>query len=285
MPDVHVLDSFIHYDESGAGPAFVFLHGNPSSSRLWREVIPQVGDGRKLAPDLIGMGESGKPHLPYLFADHARYLDAWFDQLALDQVVLVGHDWGGALAFDWAARHPGRVAGIAFLESIVKPLSSADLSPQARKRAETIRDAKAGEELGLDTDGLVRQAFTRGVLTPVSAADLQAYLAPYPTRESRLPLLAWARQMPIDGEPAELVERIEAFDAWLAASTAVPKLLMTFEGSPTLLITKELAAWCAANIAALETVACGAAGHHAPEDQPKAVAMAVSAWADRNGLR
>jgi haloalkane dehalogenase len=280
-----VLDSFLHYEESGAGPVFVFLHGNPGSSRLWRKVIPQLGRGRMLAPDLIGMGQSGKPDIPYLFADHARYLDAWFDALGPDPVVLVAHDWGGALAFDWAARHPGRVAGIAFLESIVKPLNSADLSPQARKRAETIRDPKAGEELGLDTDGLVRQAFTRGVLTPVSDEDLEAYLAPYPTRESRRPLLAWARQMPIDGEPAELVERIEAFDGWLAESTEVPKLLMTFEGSPTLLITTEQAAWCAASIASLETVACGQAGHHAPEDQPEAIAMAISAWADRHHLR
>jgi haloalkane dehalogenase len=231
------------------------------------------------------MGQSGKPDIPYLFADHVRYLDAWFDALALDRVVLVGHDWGGALAFDWATRHPARVAGIAFAESIVKPLESGDLSPQARKRAETVRDARAGEELGLDTDGLVRQAFTKGVLTPVAAEDLQAYLAPYPTRESRRPLLAWARQMPIDGEPAELVERIEAFDAWLAASTEVPKLLMTFAGSPTLLITGDVAAWCANNIAALETVACGQAGHHAPEDQPEAIAAAISAWADRHGLR
>lgn len=285
MPDVPVLDSYLHYEDSGAGRAFVFLHGNPSSSRLWRKVIPALGRGRMLAPDLIGMGESGKPDVPYLFADHARYLDAWFDALGLDQVVLVGHDWGGALAFDWAAGHPERVVGIAFLESIVKPLGSADLSPQARQRAETIRDPKGGEELGLDTDGLVRQAFTRGVRTPVSAEDLAAYLAPYPTRESRRPLLAWARQMPIDGEPAELVERIEAFDAWLAESTGVPKLLMTFEGSPTLLITAEQVAWCAANIAALDIAACGQAGHHAPEDQPEAIATAISAWADRQRLR
>jgi haloalkane dehalogenase len=284
MPDVPVLDSFLHYEGSGAGPLFVFLHGNPSSSRLWRKVIPRLGRGRMLAPDLIGMGQSGKPDIPYLFADHARYLDAWFDALVPDRVVLVGHDWGGALAFDWAARHPGRVAGIAFLEAIVKPLSSADLSPQARKRAETIRDPKAGEELGLDTDGLVRQAFTKGVLTPVSDEDLAAYLAPYPARESRRPLLAWARQMPIDGEPAELVERIEAFDAWLAESTEVPKLLMTFEGSPTLLITAEQAAWCAANITSLDIVACGQAGHHAPEDQPEGIAMAISAWTDRHHL-
>lgn len=285
MPVIDVLDSVIHYEESGAGVPFVFLHGNPGSSRLWRHVMPGVEGGRLLAPDLIGMGQSGKPDIPYLFADHARYLEAWFDEMALDEVVLVGHDWGGALAFDWAARHSRQVAGIAFCESIVRPLSSDDLSPQARKRAETIRDPRAGEELGLATDGLVRQAFTRGVLNPVSDADLAAYLAPYPTRESRRPLLAWARQMPIDGKPAELVERIEEFDAWLADSARIPKLLMTFEGSPTLLITKEQAAWCAANIAALETVACGQAGHHAPEDRPAEIAGAISAWAGRHALR
>src|SRR5918996_2435059 len=123
MPTANVLDSTIHYQDSGTGTALVFLHGNPSSSHLWRNVLPRVGPGRPLAPDLIGMGRSGKPDLPYLFADHARYLDAWFDTLDLARVVLVGHDWGGTLTFDWAARHPERVLGIAFLESIVKPMA------------------------------------------------------------------------------------------------------------------------------------------------------------------
>lgn len=285
MPETPVLDSTIHYQDSGTGTAFVFLHGNPSSSHLWRDVLPRVGRGRLLAPDLIGMGRSGKPDIPYHFADHARYLDAWFDALALDRVVLIGHDWGGALAFDWAARHPERVRGLAFLESIVKPMAWEELSPQARKRSETIRTPGAGEDMVLDRDLFVRQAFTGGVLTPVGDADLRTYLAPYPTRDSRRPILAWARQMPLGGEPAALVSRIEAYDRWLAASTDVPKLLMTFEGSPTLLIGRDLADWCRTHIAALETVHCGEAGHHAPEDRPDEIAAAVSAWADRHGLR
>jgi haloalkane dehalogenase len=285
MPEIRVLDSTIHYEDSGSGTALVFLHGNPGSSRLWRSVLPRSGRGRLLAPDLIGMGRSGKPDINYSFADHARYLDAWFDALELDRVILIGHDWGGALAFDWAARHPERVLGIAFLESIVKPMAWEDLSPQARKRSETIRTPGAGEELVLDQNLFVRQAFTGGVLTPVSEEDLEAYLAPYPTRDSRRPILAWARQLPLGGEPAELVARIEAYDAWLATSANVPKLLMTFEGSPTLLIGKEPADWCATNIASLESVFCGTAGHHAPEDRPEEIAAAVSAWADRHGLR
>jgi haloalkane dehalogenase len=285
MPEIHVLDSSIHYEDSGSGTAFVFLHGNPGSSHLWRNVLPRTGQGRLLAPDLIGMGRSGKPDIPYAFADHARYLDAWFDALDLDRVVLVGHDWGGALAFDWAARHPGRVLGVAFLESIVKPMAWEDLSPQARERSKTIRTPGTGEEMVLEQNLFLRQAFTGGVLTPVAEEDLDAYLAPYPTRDSRRPVLAWARQLPLGGEPAELVARIEAYGKWLASSTDVPKLLMTFEGSPTLLISDELADWCAARIAALETVPCGSAGHHAPEDRPAEIAAAISAWADRHGLR
>lgn len=282
MPEIDVLDSTIHYEDSGSGTTFVFLHGNPGSSHVWRNVTPNVGDGRLLVPDLIGMGRSGKPDIAYTFADHARYLDAWFDALGLDQVVLVGHDWGGALTFDWAARHPEQVRGLAFFESIVKPMAWDELSPPARKRVETFR-TPAGEELVLDQDLFVRQAFTGGVLTPVS--DLEPYLAPFPTRESRRPILAWARQMPVGGEPAELVARIEAYDAWLASSATTPKLLLTFEGSPTLLITPAMAQWCAENIAALETVHGGEAGHHAQEDRPKEIATAISDWADRHGLR
>jgi haloalkane dehalogenase len=284
MPTIDVLDSTMYYEEHGAGRAVVLLHGNPASSHIWRNVIPNLGAGRFLAPDLIGMGRSGKPDDAYTFADHARYLDAWFDALELDRVILIGHDWGGALAFDWASRHSDRVLGIAFLETIVRPMAWEELSPEGRERSELVH-TPAAEEMILDQNLLVRMAFTGGVLTPVSEEDLEIYLSPYPTRESRLPLLAWARQIPLGGEPAELVARIKAYDAWLATSTTVPKLLLTFEGSPTLLIGKELADWCATHIAALETVPSGEAGHHAPEDRPEEIATAIATWADGHALR
>ncbi|MEU1123734.1 haloalkane dehalogenase [Streptomyces sp. NPDC005899] len=285
MPAIRVLDSTLHYEDTGSGTTFVLLHGNPASSRIWRNVVPGLGPGRVLAPDLIGMGRSGRPDIAYRFDDHARYLDAWFDALGLGDVVLVGHDWGGALAFDRAARHPGTVLGVAFLESIVKPMAWEDLTPQARRRSETVRRAGAGEQLVLDTDLFVRQAFTAGVLTPLTGDDLEAYLAPHPTRDSRRPLLEWARQMPLGGEPTELVARIEAYGTWLAESGDVPKLLMTFDGSPTLLTGPATARWCAGHIAALDTTHCGPAGHHAPEDRPAEIAAAISTWADRHGLR
>lgn len=285
MPEISVLDSTIHFEEVGAGAPIVFLHGNPSSSHMWREVLPHVGRGRLLAPDLIGMGRSGTPEIPYLFDDHARYLDAWIDAMDLGDVVLVGHDWGGALAMDWARRHPERVRAIAFFESVIKPIDGADVSEQARDRTALIRTPGRGEALVLEHDTFVRQAYTGGVLTPVSDDVLATYLALYPTPARRRPLLAWARQIPIDGQPAAVVSRIRAYDEWLASSTDVPKLLITFEGSPTLLITEAVIEWCAATIANLDIEPAGRAGHHAAEDRPHEIAAALSDWLDRRLLR
>ncbi|MBN6051587.1 haloalkane dehalogenase [Nonomuraea sp. RK-328] len=284
MPAIDVLDSTLFYEERGAGAPIVFLHGNPGSSRLWREVMPAIGvTGRLLAPDLIGMGRSGKPDIAYTFADHARYLDAWFDALGLDDVILVGHDWGGALAFDWAARHPERVRGIAFFETIVKTMSWSELGEGPRARGRAIRGPE-GEALVLDGHFLIDTAYTGGVLNPLREEEIALYREPYPTRESRRPLLQWARSIPLDGEPAEVAERVERYGAWLAKSDDVPKLLLTFDSSPTLLITPAVADWCAATFAALEVEHCGPAGHHAPEDQPEAIAAAVTAWARRHDL-
>lgn len=286
MPTTDVLDSTMAYEEAGAGTPLVFLHGNPTSSYLWRRVLPQIGGpGRRLAPDLIGMGRSGKPDVAYRFADHARYLDAWFDRLALDGVVLVGHDWGGALAFDWAARHPGRTRGVAFMETILRPMSWEGFPAGARSRFESFRTPGVGETMVLDENVFIEQSLRMTVLTGLSDEDLGAYRAPYPTRDSRRPLLEWARAMPLDGEPADVVDRIEAYDDWLATSADVPKLLLTFDTSPTLMIGAAMTAWCATNIANLEIEHCGAAGHLAPEDQPEAIAGAIAMWVDRHQLR
>ncbi|MBX6385767.1 MAG: haloalkane dehalogenase [Microbispora sp.] len=286
MPTVDVLDSTMFYRDTGAGTPMVFLHGNPTSSHLWRRVLPLIGEpGRCLAPDLIGMGDSGKPPVPYRFADHARYLDAWFDALDLDGVVLIGHDWGGALAFDWAARHPGRTRGVAFMETIVRPMSWSGFPEGARELFRKLRTPGVGEELVLDRNLFIEQALPFGVATGLADEDLEVYRRPYPTRDSRMPLLQWPRAFPFDGEPADVVERVEAYDAWLAASPEVPKLLLTFESGPGLMTGPETVAWCAGNIAGLEIENCGPAGHHAPEDQPEAIAAAIAAWADRHHLR
>ncbi|MEU9017069.1 haloalkane dehalogenase [Actinomadura sp. NPDC048394] len=284
MPVIDALDSTMYYEETGDGAPVVFLHGNPGSSRMWRGVLPAIGGaGRLLAPDLIGMGRSGKPDIPYRFDDHARYLDAWFDALGLDEVVLVGHDWGGALGFDWAARHPGRVRGVAFFETIVKPMTWDELGEAPRARTEAMRGPE-GEKLVLESNFFVETAFTGGVLTPLGEDEIRRYLEPYPTPESRRPILQWARSMPVDGEPADVHARVEGYGEWLSTSHDVPKLLITFDSSPTLGIGPAMAAWCAEHIANLEIEHGGPAGHHAPEDRPDAIAAAITAWTERHGL-
>ncbi|MFD9335110.1 haloalkane dehalogenase [Streptomyces sp. NPDC060028] len=299
MATIDVLDSTMYYEELGAGGGeggrgagsvpFVFLHGNPTSSHLWRGVLPRIegaeqGRVRVLAPDLIGMGRSGKPGGAYRFEDHARYLDAWFDALGLDRVVLVGQDWGGALAFDWAARHPGRVRGVAFMETILRPMTWEEYPAAARARFEAMRMPGVGEEMVLDRNLFIEDSIRRTVLNPMSEADRAVYAAPYPTRESRLPMLQWARSMPLGGEPADVVARVEEYGAWLSVSPEVPKLLLTFDGSPALMVGPEQAAWCEENISALESEYCGAAAHLCPEDRPQEIAAAVNSWAARHGL-
>ncbi|MCP3759515.1 haloalkane dehalogenase [Streptomyces sp. TBY4] len=289
MPVQPVLDSTIHYREAGprTGVPVVFLHGNPTSSHLWREVLAALGDGpaRLLAPDLIGMGESGKPDVGYTFDDQARYLDAWFDALGLEEAVLVGHDWGGALAFDRAARHPGRVRGIAFTETIVKPMSWEEFPEGGRELFRAIKTPGVGEAMLLDANGFI-EALPGSVVRPMDPRDLDAYRAPYPTRESRRPILQWARSMPLGGEPAEVVARVAAYGEWLAGSPEVPKLLLTFAPGPGAMTGPEVVDWCVANIAGLELSRHDGvpAGHHTPEDHPLLVAEAVRDWAGRHGL-
>ncbi|MGW0785505.1 haloalkane dehalogenase [Streptomyces sp. NPDC002913] len=286
MPTTPVLDSTIVHRELGSGAPIVFLHGNPTSSHLWRNVLPAVGRGRLLAPDLIGMGDSGKPAIDYTFDDHTRYLDAWFDALDLDGVVLAGHDWGGALAFDFAARHPGRVRGIAFTETIVKPMAWEEFPEGGRELFRSIKTAGVGEAMILDDNLMAEKGLPSTVVTPLDPADLEAYLRPYPTRESRRPLLQWPRAMPLGGEPADVVSRVEAYDAWLATSEDVPKLLIGFAPGPGAMMGPGLVAWCAQHMAALEVEHHDVtAGHHTPEDRPAEIAAAISSWADRHELR
>ncbi len=286
MPVLSVLGSTIFYRDAGAGIPLVFLHGNPTSSYVWRDVIANIdAPVRTIAPDLIGMGQSGKPEIAYRFADHAAYLDAWFDTMDLDRVVLVGHDWGGALAMDWSARNPSRVAGIVLMETILRPMTWADFPGAHRARYETLRGEGTGEAKVLDENFFIEQALKLTVRSGLSPEDHGVYRKPYATRESRRPLLAWPREMPIEGEPVDTIERIVAYDAWLADSSGTPKLLLTFEGEEgTLMIGPGMTDWARQNIASLEIERCGLVGHVCPEDQPAAIGKAIASWVGRHGL-
>jgi haloalkane dehalogenase len=283
MHTVKVLDSHIAYQDSGAGERTVlFLHGNPTTSHLWRNVTPHVaGQARTLAPDLIGMGASGRPDIEYRFVDHARYLDAFIDALDLDELVLVGHDWGGALAQDWAARHPGRTRGIVLSETFLRPMTWADYPPPVDDLFKAIRTPGVGEQMVLEENWFIEVAL-RATNPGISDADLAAYRAPYPDPASRLPLLQWGRQHPVEGEPADVYDRVVAYDKWLAGTPEVAKLLLTIE--PAGLVTADIEQWARDNIAALEVESIGPAGHHAPEDQPDAIGHAIADWLTRHQL-
>jgi haloalkane dehalogenase len=283
MHTVKVLDSHIAYQDSGAGERTVlFLHGNPTTSHLWRNVTPHVaGQARTLAPDLIGMGASGRPDIEYRFVDHARYLEAFIDALDLDELVLVGHDWGGALAQDWAARHPGRIRGIVLSETFLRPMTWADYPPPVDDLFKAIRTPGVGEKMVLEENWFIEVAL-RATNPGISDDDLAAYRAPYPDPASRLPLLQWGRQHPVEGEPADVYDRVVAYDKWLAGTPEVAKLLLTIE--PAGLVTADIEQWARDNIAALEVESVGPAGHHAPEDQPDAIGRAIAGWLTRHQL-
>jgi haloalkane dehalogenase len=227
---LRVLDTEISYVDVGEGAPIVFLHGNPTSSYLWRNIIPYVARlGRCLAPDLVGMGQSGKsPANAYRFEDHSRYLDAWFDSLCLtENVILVLHDWGSALGFHWASRHEERVQAIAYMEAIVQPRRWEDF-PSGRDAIFRALRSEKGEHLVLEENFFVETVLPKSIIRKLSEEELEAYRAPFKSREDRLPTLVWPRELPIEGAPADVVKIVEAYGAWLSRSN-LPKLFIAAE--------------------------------------------------------
>ena len=192
------------YVDVGRGDSIVFLHGNPTSSFLWRNVIPHLAPlGRCLAPDLVGMGDSGKPaDAFYRFADHSRYLDHWFETVVSEgQVTLVVHDWGSALGFHWARRQPDRIKGLAYMEAIVRPFTWADWPERSRPVFQGFRSS-AGEEMVLERNLFVERVLPGSVLRGLTEEEMSVYRRPYlEPGESRRPTLTWPREIPIDGHP------------------------------------------------------------------------------------
>src|SRR5215472_11753121 len=239
---VSVLDTEMSYVDTGQGDPIVFLHGNPTSSYLWRNIIPHLSKlGRCLAPDLVGMGQSGKsPTQAYRFVDHARYLDAWFEALNLtNNVTLVVHDWGSALGFHRAARHPGQIRAIAYMEAIVRPVHWEDFG-QAGGVFRRLR-SEEGEQMILDGNFFVEVILPRSILRKLSEQEMAAYRAPFLTREARLPTLVWPRQIPIDGEPADVAAIVESY-AQAMSRSPIPKLLVVAE--PGVLLKDNVLNFC-----------------------------------------
>jgi haloalkane dehalogenase len=192
----------MHSFEAGNGEPIVFLHGNPTSSYLWRNVIPRLsGRGRCLAVDLIGFGRSGKPDIAYRFADHARYLDAWFEALNLSKVTLVLHDWGTALGFNWARQNPERVAAIAFMEPLLREMTWDDLPEGARALFQAFRTPGTGEKLIMEDNVFIEQVLPSMIMRKLSNAEMNAYREPFPSSKDRKPVWRWPNELPINGRP------------------------------------------------------------------------------------
>jgi haloalkane dehalogenase len=273
---IPVLDSAMSFVDVGRGDPIVFLHGNPTSSYLWRNVIPHLqGLARCLAPDLIGMGRSGKaPDGSYRFVDHARYLDAWFDAMALNRsVTFAVHDWGSALGFHWARRHPDAVKGIAYMEAIVRPVTWEEWPEAARRIFQGMRSDQ-GEEMVLQRNVFVERILPASVLRGLTEEEMAVYRAPYvEAGESRRPTLTWPREIPIEGEPPDVVEIAKAYSEWLS-KLGVPKLFINAE--PGSILTGPQREFCRTWPNQAEVTVKG--NHFIQEDSPHEIGEAIAAW-------
>lgn len=276
---IPVLDSTMSYVEAGTqGPTVLLLHGNPTSSYIWRNIIPRIAPvARCIAPDLIGYGQSGKPDIAYRFADQVRYLDAFIAALGLDRLVILAQDWGTALAFHHASRRPQSVLGLAFME-FIRPFAdweSFHQRPQARELFKAFRTSGQGERLILDDNIFIERILPGSVQRQLAPEEMEAYRQPFPTPASRRPILALPRDLPIAGEPADMFAISTADHAALQAST-YPKLL--FSGDPGALISPQQARAFAAGLANCRLIELGPGAHYLQEDHPIAIGDAVRDW-------
>ena len=274
---VDVLGSKMHYVDVGQGDPVVFLHGNPTSSYLWRNVIPHIsGQARAIAPDLIGMGKSDRPDIPYRYDDQYRYLSAFMDELDLgDNITLVLHDWGSGLGFRWAHEHSDRIKAIAFMEAMTEPLSWDVMPAQARVAIRLMRAPGLGWLMASVGNMFIKKMLPDMVDREMEAEAKQYYASAFPTVASRKPVRQWPREIPISGSPAGNHATVAAFSAWLR-ETDVPKLL--FYAQPGALITPEAAARLEGELSNLTSVDIGPGLHFIQEDNPDLIGSKLAEW-------
>lgn len=283
---VDVLDSRMAYHERGEGAPVLFLHGNPTSSYLWRDVLPELeGRDRLIAPDLIGMGESGKLTNPgpdtYRFVTHRNYLAAFIDAVIApeEKILFVVHDWGSALGFDWANHHRGRVRGIAYMEGIVRPVAGWDeWSASATPIFQGFRSDK-GESLILDRNMFVERVLPGSVLRKLGDAEMAEYRKPFLAREDRWPTLTWPRQIPIAGEPDDVVRIAADYAAWMAEND-LPKLFINAE--PGAILIGSVRDFCRSWKNQREVTVPGS--HFIQEDSGPLIGRAIADWMTSHSL-
>ncbi len=273
-----VLDSTMAYREAGDpdAPTVLFLHGNPTSSYLWRKTLPLVAPvAHCVAPDLIGFGQSGKPQVAYRFLDQVRYVDAFLEAMEITSAFIVAHDWGTALAFHLAARRPEFVRGLAFMEFIRPMPSWADFHPEAVETFQKFRTPGVGEKMILEENLFIEGVLPAATVRKYTEEEMAVYRAPFPTPESRRPMWKFPNELPIAGEPADVYAAMEAAHRALARSD-YPKLL--FSGEPGALISPALAEKFARELKNCRLVPIGAGLHYLPEENPRLIGETVREW-------
>ena len=274
---VDVLGSKIHYVDEGEGQVFVFLHGNPTSSYLWRNVIPFVTPvGRALAMDLPGFGRSDKPDIGYTLQDHQQYVDGFIAALGLEDVVLVVHDWGSVLGLDYARRNTDNVVGVVLMEAIVPPrfpiADPAGMGPLFS----SFRDPVTGRELLIDQNLFIEQIVANATVTrKMSDEEMTAYRRPFLDPKTRFPIYVWPNELPMGGEPARNVDAVERVAEWLRTSET-PKLLLY--ARPGAIVSPENAEWMAKEYRNIETRFVGYGSHYIQEDNPETIGRSIADW-------
>lgn len=267
----------MHYVDEGEGDPILFLHGNPTSSYLWRNIIPHVTKmGRAIAPDLIGMGKSDKPDIDFRFLEHAEYVDGFIEALGLENITLVVHDWGSALGFHYARRHEDNVKAVAFMEAILAPVPSWDAFPEDFQQLfKMFRTPEVGWNMIVDQNFFIEQILPGAVVRSLTESEMNRYREPFTDVASRKPLWRWPNEIPIAGDPPEVVEAVGAYNLWLQ-ETDLPKLM--FYGTPGALMTEPVVNWASQALKNISAVDIGPGIHFLQEDAPQVIGEELAAW-------
>jgi haloalkane dehalogenase len=278
LPQLNVLGSTMAYREAGnpVAPVALFLHGNPTSSYIWRNILPSVAPvAHCVAPDLIGFGQSGKPDIEYRFADHVRYLDAFLDNAGISSAFAVAQDWGSALAFHLAARRPEFIRGLAFMEFIRPMPTWENFHADAIETFKKFRTPGVGEKMILEGNAFVEGVLPSATARELTDVEMSVYRAPFPTPESRRPTWRFPNELPIAGEPADVYSTLEEAHHALAQSS-YPKLL--FVGNPGALISPAFAETFAHGLNNCTVVQLSSGLHYLQEDHPDVIGANVKEW-------
>jgi len=273
---LEIQGSRVHYIDAGEGDPILFLHGNPTSAYLWRNIIPHLAPhGRCIAPDLIGMGRSDKPQIDYRFQEHYGYIEGFIDRLHLENITFVVHDWGSALGFHYAMWHEDNVKGIAFMEAIVKTFNWSDFNKDFKTAFKLMRTPGVGWLMISALNVFLKQIMPKSIVRQLSAEEKAAYEAPFQTIASRQPIRQWPCEIPIDGEPADVHQVVSEYSRRLGESD-LPKLLL--HASPGGIIDAKGLEWCKRHIKNLTTVDVGPGIHYIQEDNPYGIGRELVDW-------